>query len=306
LTTVSAKVLADSVGDQSKRLTTFELEYPRWIHAEGRTHRVLSLGEEEETRTPSLMEDKNLSRNASSSRAIPVERLIKEVMENPAVPLFWGANQRGMQGGAECNTSVGVIFPNTPLLTGMLFNSRENAWLGARDQAVAFAKGFSAAGYHKQIVNRLLEPFSHIKVVVTATQWSNFFALRRHEAAEPHIKLLADRMWDAMQASTPRHLKPGQWHLPYVTETEDYVFTPESCIKLSVARCASVSYNTVDGFQMTLDRAVSLHDKLVAGTPMHASPCEHQAAYTPASFSMGGNLGPGWVQYRKTLSGECL
>ena len=98
-------------------------------------------------------------------------------------------------------------------------------------------------------------------------------------------------------------LKPGQWHLPFV-EVGD-----EATISLSVARCASTSYKTVDGFDMTPERAVALHDKLVAAQPMHASPCEHQA--TPDTWLWGGwqesqehgNF-VGWRQYRKTLAGE--
>lgn len=281
MTTISAEVLADSVSNYGDRALTFLLEYPRWIHAEVMTHRVLS-------------------RNASSSRAIPVERMIKRVMDDPAVPLFWGANQRGMQAGAECNESVWI--PSIVDAEPTSF-SRESAWLEARSHAVLAAEGFARAGYHKQIVNRLLEPFSHIKVVVTATQWSNFFALRRHKDAEPHIRLLADRMWDAMQASTPRKLQLGEWHLPMVPWAPLRGYEAEA-VKLSVARCASTSYDTVDGFEMTLERAVALHDKLVAQVPLHASPCEHQLMVDDQDRGLGGNMGKGWVQYRKTLVGE--
>jgi len=325
LTTISAQVIADSTGEYSPRLTTFLLRYPRWIHAEGRTHRVLKIGEdlEVEDRTPSVMEDENLSRNASSSRAIPVAKLIQDVMDDPAVPMFWGKNQKGMQGGEECNMEVELYSPEFGLSE---FYDRETAWLCARDQAVMFAKAFGDAGYHKQIGNRLLEPFSHITVVVTATQWSNFFALRRHDAAEPHIHLLADRMFDAMNASTPRVLRPGDWHLPFVTPDEHsraLMLTAQvydhrerdnplsDLLKLSVARCASTSYKTVEGFDMTPERAIALHDKLVADSPLHASPCEHQARVSTMpnnddNANLGGNLGPGWVQYRKTLKGESL
>jgi len=302
MTTISAEVIADSIGEHAPRLTTFLLRYPRCIHSEFMTHRVFS-------------------RNASSSRAIPVKKLIQDVLDDPFVPLVWGRNQKGMQADEECHEPV--QFRNDAV-------SREVAWLRARDTAVAAAERFAKAGYHKQIVNRLLEPFAHITVVVTATQFSNFFALRRHTDAEPHIKLLADRMWEAQQASVPKVLRPGQWHLPFVTEddltdigllrenTPDDMLA-EVCntdaVRLSVARCASTSYKTVEGFDMTLDRAVALHDKLVASTPLHASPCEHQA--TPAhrrlihgkveaTTDLGGNLGGEWVQYRKLLPGESL
>jgi hypothetical protein len=324
LTTISAQIIADSSGEHSPRLTTFLLRYPRWIHAEGRTHRVLRIGEdmEVEERTPSLMEDENLSRNASSSRAIPVEKLIRDMRDDPAVPLFWGRNQKGMQGGAE--------------LAGTELQEAKAIWHLSMLNAEGSARNLASLGAHKQLINRLLEPYTHITVVVTATQWSNFFALRRHAAAEPHIKMLADRMFDAMNASIPRLLKPGDWHLPFVPLNPPSapflrdIMRTEDQIKLSVARCASTSYKTVEGFDMTLDRAIALHDKLVADSPLHASPCEHQAemdvrvkrpvynpGYAPgdaafefvhdwANERLGGNLGGGWVQYRKTLAGECL
>ena len=325
MTTISATVVADSVGHQAPRLTTFRLRYPRWIHAEGRTHRVLRVGEdlEVEVRTPSLMEDPDLSRNASSSRAIPVSKMIQDVLDDPAIPLFWGKNQKGMQASEDCNAEVEYSDANNGPHGN--WGSREDAWRYAIENAVAMARSFDDAGYHKQIVNRLLEPFSHITVVVTGTQWSNFYALRRHADAEPHIKMLADRMWDAQQASYPTLLEPGQWHLPFVdavdANDEPVVLSGgealQNAIKLSVARCASTSYKTVDGFDMTLERAVALHDKLVASTPLHVSPAEHQAQVPRAPLLMvngtprmtselGGNLGPGWVQYRKTLPGESL
>lgn len=298
MTTISAKVIADSVGRHSPRLTTLLLRYPRWIHAEFMTHRVFS-------------------RNAASSRAIPVARLIQDVESDPAVPLFWGKNQKGMQAGEECSALVGVECHDS----SYAHFSREEAWLAAQERAVDAAKAFAEAGYHKQIVNRLLEPFSHITVVVTATQWSNFFALRRHADAEPHIRLLADRMWEAMGDSTPQLLQPGEWHLPFVNvvdaNDEPSPVTggeaATNAVKLSVARCASTSFKTVDGFDMTLERAIDLHDKLVSSTPLHASPCEHQARMDEKDHEfgwpdarLGGNLGPGWAQYRKMLPGECI
>ena len=344
MTIISATIIADSIGEHAPRLTTMLLCYPRWIHAEGRTHRVVRIGEdmEIEVRTPSLMEDPNLSRNASSARAIPVNKMIKDVIDAPAVPLFWGKNQKGMQGGEEHDARVRVLstdFGGSDRRDADWTMSNVSAWLTARDHAVSMAMRFAEAGYHKQIVNRLLEPFSHIRVVVSASEWSNFYALRRHADAEPHIKLLADRMWAAMEASTPRLLQPGEWHLPFVNEADmlsigDYrrgLDTPEdyfaeACgddtIKLSVARCASTSYRTVDGFDMTPDRAVDLHDKLVASTPLHASPCEHQARVdeidegwpadetrNPKAWAypeLRGNFAPGWIQYRKTLAGESV
>jgi hypothetical protein len=300
MTVISARVIEDSscidvTGDR-RRLTTLELVYPRWIHAEGRTHRVLKIGEEEEVlepRTPSPMEDPNMSRNASSSRAIPVKTLIREVMERPAIPMFWGANQKGMQAGANHHARIDRwhqrefgVAPGTM--------SREEAWLEAMEQAVNAAQAFDAAGYHKQIVNRLIEPYSHIRVVMTGDQWDNFHALRDHEMAEPHIRLLSQRIQAAMNDSTPRLLRAGEWHLPYVTEDErESVANPiwfgggrkidpsspmiPSVIRLSVARCARVSYRTHDGLLPRPLDDFRLYNDLVGQRPLHASPAEHQA-----------------------------
>lgn len=360
MTTIDSKVIADSINEYGNRITTFQLRYPRWIHAEGRTHRHLRVGEDEfditdlhdwEQRTPSFMEDPTLSRNASSSRAIPVERLIQDVLDDPAVPMFWGANQRGMQAGAQCNESVYLLSPNLDDFNAEIdhgtswdynfygdgYNlekevdegegsdytlyahelSREDAWREAMYRMIDVARGFDKAGYHKQIINRLLEPFSHINVVCTATEWTNFYGLRRHDAAEPHIHLLADRMFESQQASTPRLLKRGEWHLPYVSDEQLETYGLTAAKKLSVACCASVSYKTVDGDPMTPERALSLHDKLVSAHPLHASPAEHQATPDRAlSWNTGvdviwdspklhGNL-VGFVQYRKTLPNECI
>lgn len=330
MATIKATVIADSENEYGNRLTTFLLRYPRWIHAEGRTHRQLSIGENEvedgwyDPKTPSLMADPNLSRNASSSRAIPVSKLIKDVIDDPAIPMFWGENQKGMQAGKENKKGV---YMNTFGDEGMVHWSREMAWLQARDYAIHAAEAFSDAGYHKQLVNRLLEPFSHINVVVTATEWSNFFALRRHKDAEPHIKLLADRMFDALDASSPVTLKHGEWHTPFVGDDDlDAILEyfrenhipvermQDYKIKLSVARCASTSYMTVDGQPMTLQRAVSLYSRLLGAQPIHASPTEHQG--TPdrgnlyreggwEKMNKHGNF-KGFIQYRKTLPNECL
>lgn len=289
--TISAKVIADSISPTYKRLTTLQLRYPRFIHAEFMTHRVFS-------------------RNASSSRAVPVERMIQDVIDDPAMPLFWGRNQRGMQAVEECNEPVAVFGVGQGTE-----HSREKAWLLARDKAVEAARAFANAGYHKQIVNRLLEPWLHINVVVTATEWSNFFSLRLHKDAQPEIQELARCIRAAMADSIPMPLQPGEWHLPYTTDDDVRMLEdshPQEVLEyltiLSVARCASVSYMTVDGRPMTLDRATAIYAKLVSGEVFHASPFEHQA--TPDRVPMGGMTwcNPelhgnfvGWVQLRKQI-----
>lgn len=215
--TITAQIIADSISPHGIRLTTMQLRYPRFIHAEFMTHRAFS-------------------RNASSSRAIPVEKLIADIQRDTAMPEYWGSNKPGMQAGAE--------------LTGDDLEFVKAHWLNARDDAIHYAKKLHSRGAHKQIVNRLLEPFSHINVVVTATDYANFYALRRHADAQPEIKVLADAMFEAQEASVPVELVPGAWHLPYVkTGADDEgCETIDTLIKLSVARCcARTSYFTHEG-----------------------------------------------------------
>lgn len=290
MTTISAQIIADSITPTGKRLTTMQLRYPRFIHAEFMTHRAFS-------------------RNASSSRAIPVERMIEDILSDTAMPIHWGKNQPGMQARDECSELV--LVPDHPDTFFNVQVSREAAWNRARDEAIRIARGFHEAGYHKQIVNRLLEPFMHINVLVTATEWDNFFALRDHPDAEPHIAMLARAMKDALHHSMATPLQPGEWHLPYVTDEEGSI---EDQIKISVARCARVSYLTHDGRKSTVEEDLALYDRLVGSAPIHASPAEHQA--TPdKSFTVTGNDTwyenyhlhgnfSGWIQYRKTLPNE--
>ena len=259
--TIGAKIIVDSVHD-GRRLTTFQLRYPRFIHSEFMTHRVFS-------------------RNASSSRAIPVERLIEEVMTDPAMPIHWGKNQPGMQAREE-HESV-IHMPND----GTLY--AQDAWLHARDNAVDMARRFVTAGYHKQIVNRLLEPFAHINVVVTATDWDNFFALRIHEDAQPEIRALAEKMKYLMDNWIPLHREEDEWHLPYITPSD--AGTLDELARMSAARCARVSYG-----EPRPGDDLALANKLKKAG--HWSPFEHQA-YAEAG-AVSANF-KGWVQFRQEI-----
>lgn len=273
MTTISAEIIADSISHSNIRLTTMRLVYPRCVHAELMTHRVFS-------------------RNASSSRAIPVARMIRDVINDPFVPLHWGANQSGMQARQE--------------LTGWRKRGMVGLWHTAKWLAVGSAWTAMKLGAHKQLVNRLLEPFGHITVLVTATDWANFFALRNHPDAEPHIQLLAQAMQSAMAASYPNFLATGEWHLPFIDKPVSDGIETELALKCSVARCARVSYNNHDGTRPNLAVDVMLHDKLVGSSPLHASPAEHQAkAVAKVPRGKTSNL-RGWVQYRKRLQNECV
>lgn len=282
--TISATVIADSVSPEGIRITTMQLRYPRFIHAEFMTHRTFS-------------------RNASSSRAIPVKKMIEDLRRDPAMPIYWGSNKPGMQAGEQ--------------LTGPGLGIAESEWETARDHCIAAAEMMIAHGLHKQIANRILEPWAHINVVVTATDWANFFALRSHKDAQPEIKVLSDAMQVAIGQSDPELLESGQWHLPYVTKADwngDDWDTPSPALeylrKVSVARCARVSYLTHDGKRTTVAEDLKLFDRLLGSSPLHASPAEHQA--TPDEKDSHGNFLNshlhgnlyGWQQFRKTLPNE--
>ena len=230
-------------------------------------------------KTPSVMESREVSKNAASSRAIPVSKMIEDILADPAVPVFWGKNVRGMQAREE--------------LTGLELQAAKDNWFMAMEAAIKYATAMTnllgddenPIGTHKQIVNRILEPFSHITTLMSATEWDNFLELRLHGDAEPHINLLAQEISRELDKPAMQTLQPGDWHTPFAHTDEDligavepgYQIVKEGKIKLSVSRCASTSYKTVEGFDMTLERATAIYDKLVTSKPVHASPCEHVA-----------------------------
>jgi thymidylate synthase ThyX len=267
----SAKVLADSTNTCDNRLTTMELVYPRCVHSEILTHRMFS-------------------RNSASSRAIPVEKMIQQVETNPFIPLHWGKAQKGMQ-------AYEVLDQDSELLCRI-------QWLAARTGAVYCVKDMLRYGLHKQIANRLLEPWMWITVIVTGNEgaWNNFFALRCHHEAEPHIQKIAGMAREVRNQSIPQKLSAGQRHLPLIGFEGDELLSDEDKVKVSVGRCARVSYLTHDGIR-DVQADIDLHDRLLASK--HFSPFEHVARDSQYGYQdYEGNLGEGWRQYRKTLKGE--
>lgn len=285
---ISAKIVKDSVASNGKRLTTFELEYPRFIHSELLTHRMLS-------------------RNAASSRAIPVITMLKNIWNNPASPIHWGYNQSGMQAETQLSgTSLKVV---------------KGLWKFSGRVACVFAWCMMKMNAHKQIVNRIVEPWSHIKVVASATEWDNFFHLRNHPDAQPEIHELARLMWEEYKNSIPTPLGIGEWHLPYIGD-EYFIVNDENRIKfdemmggdylkkisitlseakkLSASLCAQVSYRKYDD---SIDKALKIYDRLVSSVPVHASPFEHQATPTEHNITKSGNF-IGWTQFRQTIKGN--
>ncbi len=268
-----AKILLDSMGPSGCRLTTWELRYPRIVHAELMTHRLLS-------------------RNSASSRAIPNERLIAQVIDDPAMPVWWGKNQSGMQAREA--------------LDGEALIEAQAEWLRGRDEAVALSRRLAKTGLHKQIANRVIEPWMFITVIASATEWANWYALRDHPDAQPEIAWVARMMHEAYAASEPRQLVAGDWHIPLVDNVDEDqlraagLATAQLC-QVGVGRCARVSYLTHDG-RRAPEEDIALHDRLAKSSPGHWSPFEHVAQALPTA-EHSGNFS-GFKQYRKTFLGE--
>lgn len=269
-----AEVIRDSVSPRGDRLTTIEATMHRFVLAELNTHRVFS-------------------RNSASSRAIPFSKQVDRVMTEPAIPVSWPMEQRGMQGGDEIDE---------PLYA-------EEVWLDARIAAVRHAQHLADLGVHKSVVNRMLEPFMWHTVIITATEWDGFWEQRCSPLAQPEIRVAAEAMKAAYDASTPLELRYDDWHLPYIDPDtvsqawERHEGDPEFCEadlkRISAARCARVSYLTHDG-KRDIQADLDLFDRLASARPMHASPFEHVATpcfKTPPPHDHLGNF-RGWDQFR--------
>jgi hypothetical protein len=199
-----------------------------------------------------------------SSRAVPVEKMITQVENDPATPVHWGKNQSGMQAKEE--------------LSGYELDVVQALWKDAANEVSYNAKQMSAQGAHKQIVNRILEPFQLMKTVLTSTEFDNFFWLRKHEDAQPEIKELAERMYQAMKESSVVTLQPGDWHTPYFGDgywLKGCGITLEDALAISSSCCAQVSYRLLDD---SIEKARKVYQRLVESTPVHASPFEHCAS----------------------------
>lgn len=257
---ITARVVKHSITRASSPIATLSLIYPRFIHGEFMTHRAFS-------------------RNAMSSRAVPVVKMIEQVRIDPAAPIHWGANQPGMQASGEVEN----------------IELAKSKWTLAAMRAADIAEDMAAMGMHKQVVNRILEPFQWMHTVVTATDWDNFFDLRCHDAAEPNMRALAETIRHALSLSTP--IERDQ-HLPYFEDT-DYLKVKnemEACL-VSAARCARVSYLNHDGSAPVIEKDLALAETLK--TSKHASPFEHVA------FAAGADVRSrnftGWTQFREVI-----
>jgi thymidylate synthase ThyX len=297
--TYDAKVLVDSLSPADHRVTTMQVTFPRLILAEWNTHRVFS-------------------RNSASSRAIPVERRIEQIRENPFVPEAFGKNQRGMQASEVLDDDAALL--------------ARTHWLNAAEDALENAGHLAAIGVHKQHANRVIETYAWHTVIVTSTEWANWDALRISKMAQPEMLKIAGMMREVRQASTPLAMNYGDWHLPLVrgalgaafAEEHDLTVRGFDPVKVCVGRCASVSYERHDA--TTPEKASAICDKLRADG--HMSPFEHalrpMTAHELRLFQQDalewngrewmptggvrhflGNV-EGWVQYRKLLPGEAV
>lgn len=289
------KVLADSTA-KGKRLTTLQVTIPRMVLAEFNTHR-------------------DFSRNSASSRAIPVLKNVDKIIGDPFIPEAFAKNQKGMQEGED--------------LTEEANERARTAWLVLRDASVLAAMTLNGLEVHKHWGNRPLELFGGQTIIVTATRWANFYALRNHPMASPEMRYSAQSMLAAMEASTPIERVVGQWHLPFISDEEKEVVLADLdasvswLVKLSIARCARVSYLTHDG-KYDVEADLALYERLTSSG--HMSPLEHAAkvandeeikkyAYWRWSDhgdeSIGGfvpvcigNFDVPWLQHRKMIPGE--
>lgn len=292
-----AKVLADSLSPDGVRLTTVQMTFPRFILAEVNTHRVLS-------------------RNSASSRAIPVEKRIRMISEDPFVPDAFGKNQKGMQAAEN--------------LDEIASHDARVAWNTAALEAVNGALRLSEIGVHKQLANRLLEPFAWHTACITSTEWSNFEHLRVSELAQPEFFKIASMMFEAVRASEPRSINYGEWHLPYVRSDEAWDMKVEGhsgmrLARISAGRSARTSYLTQEGKRDCVED-LRLYENLLSNG--HMSPLEHPCrpmtkteremfqqkewiwdgeiedwCWTGRYTHFLGNV-QGWVQLRKLIPGE--
>ena len=296
---IDAKIIKDSVSEiTGKRLTTWVATYPRIILAEVNTHRVFS-------------------RNSASSRAIPVKKILEQVRNNPFMPTFWGKNQAGMQAKEELDDILKKPFgisEGTPCYietakrygisssgnSCYMLTDRECAkqrWLEARDKAVDSVLTLNELGLHKQIANRILEPWMYVTSIISSTEFGNYVSLRAHEDAQPEFQTLAYKMLDTLKDNKPTVLKYGEWHIPFGDKMPDDADLSLK-LKIATARCARVSYLSFDG-EMSVDKDLDIHDKL--STSGHWSPFEHCARVDRIST---GNFRGGWAQYRAQFQDE--
>jgi hypothetical protein len=260
---IDIKLIKHSVSEKGKNIYTFECVYQRFAHAEIMTHRAFT-------------------RNASSSRAIPVLKLAWEAIKNPVGFVFWGKNKKGMSAKEE--------------LAGLRLKLAKFVWYTTARICGVSAILLNKIGLHKQNANRLVEPFTRIKVLITTTELNNFFALRDHKDAQPELQVIAKKMKACIKDSVPQLLKKGEWHLPYVDSKSKYDR------EASASLCAQVSFRALDDSEEKLKR---IFQKLIIEQPVHASPTEHQATPLDDPHERDSNF-VGWKQFRTEIKNNVV
>lgn len=255
------RIILASMNPWGQKIASIVARYPRFIHSELMTH-------------------KDLSRNASSSRAIPFRKMLKITREGMAAPIFWGKNQPGMQAKEE--------------LTGFALWAAKFMWHTTGHIVLTMAWIMSFTKVHKQIINRMIEPWTYINVMITATNFNRMLKLRIDAAAQPEFQLLANMIKVALSNAQYRTLKIGEWHLPWVKDHEKMLFINVQK-KISAARCARLSYTPIGDVKIDMKKDMELAKGLLE--QLHLSPFEHQA--TPAQGRYA-NL-DGWSNYRTEL-----
>ena len=271
-----AKIIADSISPQGIRLTTMQVTFHRFVLAEFNTHRLFS-------------------RNSASSRAIPVEKQIEKLIgifedeiykSGITYPVEFGTNQKGMQAG--------------PPLVGDARDRAYDEWYDATWSAVEHVRTLSDLNVHKQVANRLIEPFMDHTVIVTSVDYENFFKQRCSPLAQPEIRVAAEMMEKVYRESSPSYVDYDNWHLPYLSTSEMLELIDsepngfELCMMISAARCARVSYLTQEGTR-DFDKDIELFYRLKNADPPHWSPLEHIATPYIEGLSPGGNF----IEFRK-------
>lgn len=262
------EILKDSLNlITNDRLTTFRLLFPKCLLAELNTHRMLS-------------------RSVSSSRAVSFKNIRKRVIENPYKPLGWDADQKGMQASSELSGWRSLVAASAWELHK--YSSMFCHWLAG-----------DVAGLHKQHSNRLIETHLFAEVIISGTEWDNFFKLRAHEAAQPEFAHIAKQMMSLYETNIPDYLRPGDWHLPLIFAHDIDLNSSEQLRQISAARCARASYYTQEGKVASYEADLKLCERLAGSEPKHLSPFEHQAQALETSERIGNFQG--WKQYRKFL-----
>jgi hypothetical protein len=239
------EIIADSICAgkvlKRQRIITVKLTYWRAIHAEMMTYRMWS-------------------RNCSSSRAIPVSKTLEKIQEQDILPIHFGKAQKGMSASRE--VEPGIKKKAIEIIHDLKFKTAQAA------------EELLNLGLHKQVVNRYLEPFSTITMLVSSTDWTNFFQQRISDQAQPEIRSLAEEMLDKFSSHEPKRLSPGEYHLPFVKPELDGNYGLKDKIIDSVARCARVSYLNFDGTNSFAENK-RLFQKLYDANPKHFTPFEH-------------------------------